>query len=173
MLKKTLCLIAFAAAVLPGTAAFNQTSDVIVEHNVAMKTRDGVTLYADLYRPFGDQAVPVLLTRTPYDKSGGSEVGRLGALRGFMMVIQDVRGRYTSEGKWYPFKHEIEDGYDTVEWAAALPHSSGKVGMFSGSYVGATQMLAAIGHPPHLAGICPVVTASNYHENWTYQGGAF
>jgi putative CocE/NonD family hydrolase len=173
MLKKTLCLIAFAAAVLPGTAAFNQTSDVIVEHNVAMKTRDGVTLYADLYRPFGDQAVPVLLTRTPYDKSGGSEVGRLGALRGFMMVIQDVRGRYTSEGEWYPFKHEIEDGYDTVEWAAALPHSSGKVGMFSGSYVGATQMLAAIGHPPHLAGICPVVTASNYHENWTYQGGAF
>jgi hypothetical protein len=173
MLKKTLCLIAFAAAVLPGTAAFNQTSDVIVERNVAMKTRDGVTLYADVYRPFGDQAVPVLLTRTPYDKSGGSEVGRLGALRGFMMVIQDVRGRYTSEGEWYPFKHEIEDGYDTVEWAAALPHSNGKVGMFSGSYVGATQMLAAIGHPPHLAGICPVVTASNYHENWTYQGGAF
>jgi putative CocE/NonD family hydrolase len=60
-----------------------------------------------------------------------------------------------------------------VEWAAALPHSNGKVGMFGGSYVGATQMLAAIGHPPHLAGICPVVTASNYHENWTYQGGAF
>jgi hypothetical protein len=65
------------------------------------------------------------------------------------------------------------DGYDTVEWAAALPHSNGKVGMFGGSYVGATQMLAAIAHPPHLAGICPVVTASNYHENWTYQGGAF
>jgi uncharacterized protein len=60
-----------------------------------------------------------------------------------------------------------------VEWAAALPHSNGKVGMFGGSYVGATQMLAAIGHPPHLAGICPIVTASNYHENWTYQGGAF
>ncbi len=60
-----------------------------------------------------------------------------------------------------------------MEWAAALPHSNGKVGMFSGSYVGATQMLAAIAHPPHLAGICPIVTASNYHENWTYQGGAF
>ncbi len=88
-------------------------------------------------------------------------------------MIQDVRGRYTSEGEWYPFKHEIDDGYDTVEWAAALPHSNGKVGMFGGSYVGATQMLAAISHPPHLAGICPVVTASNYHENWTYQGGAF
>ncbi len=83
------------------------------------------------------------------------------------------RGRYTSEGDWYPFKHETDDGYDTIEWAAALPNSNGKVGMFGGSYVGATQMLAAIGHPPHLAGICPVVTASNYHENWTYQGGAF
>ena len=77
-----------------------------------------------------------------------------------MVVVQDVRGRYTSEGEWYTFKHEIDDGYDTVEWAAALPHSNGKVGMFGGSYVGATQMLAAIGHPPHLAGICPVVTAS-------------
>ncbi len=173
MLKKTLLFLAFAAVVLPGTTAFNQTSDVIVERNVAMKTRDGVTLYADVYRPIGDQAVPVLLTRTPYDKSGGAGIGRLGALRGYMVVIQDVRGRYTSEGEWYPFKHEMEDGYDTVEWAAALPHSNGKVGMFSGSYVGATQMLAAITHPPHLAGICPVVTASNYHENWTYQGGAF
>ena len=90
-----------------------------------------------------------------------------------MVVAQDVRGRYTSDGEWYTFKHESEDGYDTVEWAASLPHSNGKVGMFGGSYVGATQMLAAIAHPPHLAGICPVVTASNYHENWTYQGGAF
>ena len=67
-----------------------------------------------------------------------------------MVIVQDVRGRYTSEGEWYPFKHESEDGYDTIEWAAALPYSDGKVGMFGGSYVGATQMLAAIAHPPHL-----------------------
>ena len=173
MFKRTLCLLAFAVAFLPSTSAFNQTpANVIVEHNVAMKTRDGVTLYADVYRPAGAESLPVLLTRTPYDKNGGAAFGSMGALRGFMVVVQDVRGRYTSEGDWYPFKHEIEDGYDTVEWAAALPHSNGKVGMFSGSYVGATQMLAAIAHPPHLAGICPIVTASNYHENWTYQGGA-
>jgi len=89
------------------------------------------------------------------------------------VIIEDVRGRYASEGEWYPFKNEMNDGYDTVEWAATLPYSTGKVGMFSGSYDGATQMLAAIGHPPHLAGILPFVTASNYHENWTYQGGAF
>ena len=138
-----------------------------------MKTRDGVTLKADIYRPAGDGPFPVLLTRTPYNKTSMAPIGMQGAARGFMMVLQDTRGRYASEGEWYPFKYEINDGYDTVEWAAALPHSNGKVGMFSGSYVGATQMLAAIAHPPHLAGICPIVTASNYHENWTYQGGAF
>jgi putative CocE/NonD family hydrolase len=82
-------------------------------------------------------------------------------------------GVSTSEGEWYPFKWESPNGFDTVEWAAALPYSNGKVGMWGGSYVGATQMLTAIAHPTHLAGILPVVTASNYHSNWTYQGGAF
>ncbi len=174
MLKKTVYLIAFVCAVLPGRVAFNQTvADVVVEHNVAMKTRDGVTLYADVYRPAAAESLPVLLKRTPYGKSGDDALGRMMAARGYIVVIQDVRGRYTSEGEWYTFKHEMNDGYDTVEWAAALPHSDGRVGGFSGSYVGATQMLEAIGHPPHLAGICPMVTASNYHENWTYQGGAF
>jgi putative CocE/NonD family hydrolase len=93
--------------------------------------------------------------------------------RGYVVILQDVRGRYTSEGEWYPFRHEQADGYDSVEWAAALPYSDGKVGMMGASYVGATQMLAAIARPPHLAGIAPNVTASNYHDNWTYQGGAF
>jgi hypothetical protein len=171
MLRKSLCLVAFAVTLMPCIAALGQ--EVVIERNVAMKTRDGVTLEANIYRPAGGGSFPVLLQRTPYDKTGGDEFGRRAALRGYMVVIQDVRGRYSSEGEWYPFKHETEDGFDTVEWAAALPHSNGKVGMFGGSYVGATQMLTAIGHPPHLAGICPVVTASNYHENWTYQGGAF
>src|ERR1700690_4375001 len=138
-----------------------------------MKTRDGVTLHADIYHLPGTEKYPVLLQRTPYNKENAAAFAHAAALRGYMVVVQDVRGRYTSEGEWYPFKHETDDGYDTVEWAAALPHSNGKVGMFGGSYVGATQMLAAIGHPPHLAGICPVVTASNYHENWAYQRGAF
>ena len=135
--------------------------------------RDGVTLRADIYRPNADGKYPVLLQRTPYNKDGDVGFGLKAAARGYVVIIQDVRGRYTSEGEWYTFKHEPNDGYDTVEWAAALPYSDGKVGMFGGSYVGATQMLAAIAHPPHLAGICPVVTASNYHSNWTYQGGAF
>ena len=180
MLKRTLCLLLFAGGLAPATALWSQPAataaspaDVVIERGVAMKTRDGVTLRADIYRPAGDGQFPVLLQRTPYDKSNAGEFGRRAAARGYMVVVQDVRGRYTSDGEWYTFRHEGEDGYDTIEWAAALPHSNGKVGMFGGSYVGATQMLAAVTHPPHLAGICPVVTASNYHENWTYQGGAF
>jgi putative CocE/NonD family hydrolase len=144
-----------------------------VEHGVTVKMRDGVVLRADIYRPKAEGKFPVLLQRTPYDKRGGVDLGLRAAALGYVVVFQDVRGRYTSEGEWYPFRHESEDGYDTVEWAAALPYSNGEVGMFGGSYVGATQMLAAIAHPPHLAGVFPVVTASNYHDGWTYQGGAF
>ncbi|MGO8787415.1 MAG: CocE/NonD family hydrolase [Terriglobia bacterium] len=147
--------------------------DVIVERDVPAKMRDGVVLRADIYRPKADGKFPVLLTRTPYDKRGEMDFGPMAAARGYVVITQDVRGRYTSEGDWYTFKNESQDGYDTVEWAAALPYSNGKVGMFGSSYVGATQMLAAIAAPPHLAGILPIVTASNYHENWTYQGGAF
>ena len=157
---------------LPLNAAA-QSADVIVEHDVTVKMRDGVTLKADIYRPKADGKYPVLLQRTPYDKTNARSFAMKAAARNYVVVVQDVRGRYTSEGEWYPFRHESEDGYDTVEWAAALPQSNGKVGMFGGSYVGATQMLAAIASPPHLAGIAPHVTASNYHENWTYQGGVF
>jgi putative CocE/NonD family hydrolase len=181
LLKTTLCLLAFASTLLPCTSASGQPAPVstappaqiVVEHGVSMKTRDGVTLRADIYRPAADGKFPTLLQRTPYNKDSTAVFASKAAARGYLVVVQDVRGRYTSDGEWYTFKHESEDGYDTVEWAAALPHSNGKVGMFGGSYVGATQMLAAISHPPHLAGICPVVTASNYHENWAYQGGAF
>jgi len=147
--------------------------EVTIERGVEAKMRDGIVLRADIYRPKVDGKYPILLQRTPYNKSGGVSFGVRAASRGFVVVIQDVRGRYSSEGEWYTFKNESNDGYDTVEWASGLSYSDGKVGMFGGSYVGATQMLAAIAHPPHLAGICPVVTASNYHDGWTYQGGAF
>ena len=151
------------------------SADMLIQHGVAMKTRDGVTLHADIYRPKSADKFPVILMRTPYDKSVDWAVSPAYKIvaRGYVFIIQDVRGRYTSEGEWYPFKHEQADGYDAVEWAASLPYSNGKVGMMGGSYVGATQMLAAIGASPHLAGIAPDVTASNYHDNWTYQGGAF
>ncbi|HEX4321514.1 MAG TPA: CocE/NonD family hydrolase [Acidobacteriaceae bacterium] len=177
MLKHISAVLLAVIAMCAASGLAQTGSDSTIERNVPMQTRDGVTLRADIYRPGKDGIAsegkfPVLLQRTPYNKDGGNDFGRLASSHGFLVVIQDVRGRYSSDGEWYTFKHEGEDGYDTVEWAAALPHSNGKVGMWGGSYVGATQMLAAVTHPPHLAGICPVVTASNYHENWTYQGGA-
>ena len=135
--------------------------------------RDGVGLRADIYRPKQEGRYPVSCSGRPITRRAECDFGMRAAAAGYVAIIQDVRGRYTSEGEWYPFKWESQDGFDTVEWAAALPYSNGKVGMWGGSYVGATQMLTAIAHPPHLAGICPVVTASNYHSNWTYQGGAF
>ena len=135
--------------------------------------RDGITLRADIYRPKADGKFPVILTRTPYDKTGSLGTCMRVAAAGYVCVAQDVRGRFASEGEWYPFKHESEDGYDTIEWLAHQPWSTGVIGMWGGSYVGATQMLAAIAKPPHLAGIFPTITASDYHENWTYQGGAF
>jgi putative CocE/NonD family hydrolase len=166
-------LFLVVANLLVGAARAAEPYAVTFEPDVEMKTRDGVTLYADIFRPKADGQFPVLLQRTPYGKSNDISIALRGAARGYVMIIQDVRGRFASEGDWYVFKHESEDGYDTVEWAAALPISNGRVGMFGGSYVGATQMLAAIAHPPHLAGLCPFVTGSNYHENWSYQGGAF
>jgi putative CocE/NonD family hydrolase len=165
--------IATVMLLLPSLGDAANPYAVIHERDVGVVMRDGVTLRADVFRPDAAGKFPVLLQRTPYDKNYVTEFGLKAAAQGYVVVIEDVRGRYASEGDWYPFKNEPNDGFDTIEWAAGLPYSTGKVGMFGGSYVGATQMLAAIAHPPHLAGICPFVTGSNYHENWTYQGGAF
>jgi len=165
--------ILLIASVIAGVCSAFPSMDVVVEHGVKVTMRDGVALRADVYRPKEEGRYPVLLQRTPYNKANGVDFGMRAAAAGYVAIVQDVRGRFTSEGEWYPFKWESQDGFDTVEWAAALPYANGKVGMWGGSYVGATQMLTAIAHPPHLAGILPVVTASNYHNNWTYQGGAF
>lgn len=171
--KIVLYATAFSLTTIATMVHAAEPFEVTIEGGVAAKMRDGVILRADIYRPKADGKFPVLLQRTPYDKRNSVVFGVRAAARGFVVIVQDVRGRYSSEGEWYPFKHESDDGYDTVEWAAALPYSNGKVGMLGGSYVGATQMLTAIAHPPHLAGICPIVTATNYHDGWTYQGGAF
>lgn len=169
-----LCLFAIVGTLMAGTSASaREQYDVKVETNVAMTTRDGINLRADIYRPEAPGKFPVILQRTPYDKRNDVSTGLRFASHGFVFIDQDVRGRNSSEGDWYPFKYESRDGYDAVEWAAGLPYSDGKVGLFGGSYVGATQMLAAISSPPHLAGIMPFVTATDYFEDWAYQGGAF
>jgi putative CocE/NonD family hydrolase len=148
--------------------------EIRVDRGVEARMRDGVVLRADVYRPKLEGKLPVILTRTPYNKAVYPvDFAMRAAAHGYVAIIQDCRGRYTSDGTWEPFKYESNDGYDTVEWAASLPYSNGKVGMYGASYVGVTQMLTAIAAPPHLAGIFPIDTGSNYHDNWIYQGGAF
>lgn len=167
-----LILVALALGCGFTFAAGGQYS-VEVERGVRAEMRDGVSLVADIYRPDAEGAYPVLLQRTPYNRNGGEMQGRELASHGYIVVVQDVRGRYDSGGEWYPFLNETRDGYDTVEWAALLPGSNGDVGMYGGSYVGATQMLASVGKPPHLVAIFPYVTAAEYYDGWTYQSGAF
>ena len=91
----------------------------------------------------------------------------------YIVVIQDIRGQGASDGTFYEYAHDRDDGYDTVEWAARLPGSNGKVGMYGSSYVGATQWLAATAAPPSLKAIVPSNTASDYYDGWTYEDGAF
>src|SRR5258707_11532556 len=145
---------------------------VVIQNGVRAKMRDGVQLVADIYRPRTDGKFPVLLTRTPYNRKGSAGDAFALASYGYVVILQDTRGRFDSEGEFYPFKYESLDGYDTVEWASALDYANGQVGMFGGSYVGATQMLAAMAKPPHLTAIFPYVTASEYYEGWAYQSGA-
>jgi putative CocE/NonD family hydrolase len=162
--------VAFVLALVFSAAAWAESYRVQIQEGVRVKMRDGVTLAADVYRPDAPGQFPVLLERTPYSRVGAAEPSRL-ASHGYVVVIEDTRGRFDSEGEFYPFRYEAQDGYDTIEWAAALPYSNGKVGMFGGSYVGATQMLASISAPPHLVSIFPYVTASEYYDGWTYQSG--
>src|ERR1051325_6441010 len=145
---------------------------ITIDQGVRVKMRDNVILAADVYRPVSDEKFPVLLERTPYNRTDEAAMANELASHGYIVVLQDTRGRYESGGDFYPFRDESADGYDTVEWAAALSGSNGKVGVFGGSYVGATQMLAAMAVPPHLVAIFPYVTASEYYDGWTYQSGA-
>jgi len=153
-------------------SAWGQPYRVAIHSGVAITMRDGVKLIADVYQPEAEGKFPVLLERTPYNRAGGAGSAAAMAAHGYVVIIQDTRGRFDSEGEFYPFRYESQDGYDTIEWAAKQPYANGKVGMFGGSYVGATQMLAAIASPPHLVAIQPYVTASEYYDGWTYQNGA-
>jgi putative CocE/NonD family hydrolase len=152
---------------------------VLVEKNVPIPLRDGVTTYADVYRPHDGPPAPVVLVRTPYDKEVG--VAAVGVLpqwlklaeRGYAVVVQDVRGRASSEGVFYPFANEGPDGFDSAAWAGAQPWCNGRVGILGASYFGATTLLAAREAPPGLHCIVPIITADDYHAGWAYQGGAF
>lgn len=144
-----------------------------VEKNVPAAMRDGVVLRADVYRPGGAGPHPVLLHRTPYSKNAPERTRRAEWLsaRGYVVVVQDTRGRYTSDGVAIPHD-EAADGYDSVEWAASLPRVTGQLGMYGGSYAATTQLTAASLRPPRLAALAPSSSYSSRYD-MVFRGGAF
>lgn len=147
--------------------------DVDTTSDIMVPMRDGVRLATDLYLPKGALKSPLVFIRTPYGKRMGETSGRYWARRGYACAIQDCRGRFASQGKWTPFFNEADDGYDAVEWLAARPWCTGKVGMIGGSYVGWVQWWAASRKPPHLTTIIPNVAPPDPHFNIPYERGAF
>ena len=150
---------------------------VCPKETASMLTRDGVRLDADIYRPDAEGKFPVLLMRQPYGRAIASTVVYAHpawyAKHGYIVVIQDVRGRGTSEGEFNLFVNETPDGFDSVNWAANLPGSSGKVGMYGFSYQGMTQLYAAAAKPSALIAICPAMVGCDLYADWAYEGGAF
>jgi putative CocE/NonD family hydrolase len=147
---------------------------VVIEKNVEARMRDGVILRADVYRPKAPGKYPVVLQRTTYSKEPGRSADGMitQAARGFVVIVQDSRGRYASDGVARPHD-EAADGHDTVEWAAQLPYSNGKVAMYGSSYLATTSLMAASQGPKHLVAIQPSAAYSSRYEDLVYQGGAF
>src|SRR5262245_59143634 len=142
------------------------TYEIVATKNVMVSTRDGVRLATDVYAP-GRRGVvsgrfPTIVERTPYNKDSGfeSEVQYF-VPRGYVIVRQDVRGRFRSEGKWRPLRDDGPDGADLLAWIAKQPWSNGKVGTVGTSYGGATQHAIAITNAPALAAMVPVDAMSN------------
>lgn len=147
------------------------------KQTLSMHTRDGVRLDADVYSPDAAGKFPVLLMRQPYGRAIASTVVYAHpawyAAHGYIVVIQDVRGRGSSAGEFRLFAHEREDGFDAIEWAADLPHSTGQVGMYGFSYQGMTQLYAAATQPPALKALCPSMVGYDLYHDWAYEGSAF
>lgn len=166
-------LLAVAAIATPAARQAVPDPVVVVETNLEARMRDGVVLRADVYRPVVAGRRPALLQRTPYSKNPeapDSQYHRL-ARAGFVVVVQDTRGRYMSDGVAVPHD-EGADGYDTIEWVAQRPYVDGRVGMFGGSYSATVQLLVAPMKPPHLAALFPSASYASRYD-MVFQGGAF
>lgn len=157
---------------MPGRA-----TGIYLDRDVLVPMRDGVRLATDVYRPEGSGQHPVVLERTPNGKQRTVTSLTLALLlpdlveRGYAVVVQDMRGRFNSVGDWEPFRCEINDGFDTVRWAATQPWSTGRVGMVGVSYSGAAQLLAAMAAPPGLTTIVPAAGGGDPYEHWVYGKG--
>ena len=148
---------------------------VRVERDLPVPMRDGVVLRADVLRPEQQGRFPALLVRTPYGKKvewGEDDFAVRAARAGYVVVVQDVRGRYASEGVFDPYRQEGRDGFDTIAWVAGLPSCDGQVGLTGLSYPAAVQWLAAAVGPPQLKAMAPAMTFSS-GRSFCYFGGAF
>jgi uncharacterized protein len=163
-------------------ARASSRSTILVAKNVMVPMRDGVRLATDIYRPAvdGDPApgkFPVILERTPYGKAGRygtTAEWTLGFVeRGYMVVAQDVRGRFDSEGSWRPLRDDVNDGYDTAKWIGEQPWSNGEIGTVGTSYPGGTQHALALSNPPYLSAMIPVDAMSNFGRYGVRHNGAF
>lgn len=183
LLFVALTLTASAGQTAPESSApesVTANSTGVTCQTVQVRMRDGVLLATDVYLPSKPGRYPVILQRTPYglqlghgcfaNLSGGMAFW---AENGYVGINQDVRGTFRSQGNFTPIFQEQNDGYDAIEWAAAQPWSDGKVAMSGSSYFGVTQWQAALTAPPPLTAFTPGQTASDYHDNWTYQNGVF
>jgi hypothetical protein len=154
-------------------------SSTVVDYDVPVWLADGTQLATDVYRPAEPGRYPTILIRTPYGKSATPNTLALDGFdtmstvrAGYVVAIQDVRGTSGSAGRMRHFHDEAADGAEAIAWAASQPWSDGSVGMTGCSYDAATQLLAATRTPPPLKAIVPAITGSDYHDGWTYQGGA-
>lgn len=151
------------------------TPQVRKSFDIPLLLSDGVTLFADIYKPAQEGEYPVLLMRQPYGRKIASTVvyapPEYFAKRGFIVVIQDVRGRGDSEGVFEPFVHEEKDGLETLEWVASLEESNGRVGMYGFSYQAYTQLAVLKKKPSCLRAIAPHMSAANLYQGWFYQNG--
>jgi uncharacterized protein len=138
---------------------------------VTVPMRDGVLLATDIYGVEPGQRKPVLLSRTPYDKAGSAKIAAGYVRHGYVVVIQDCRGRYASGGSYTPYNDDRQDGFDTIEWINRQPWSNGRAGMFGGSHLGLVQWLAMAEKAPGLAAIAPAFTASSLYRV-AYRNGA-
>ncbi len=164
-----------ALVIFLALSSFADLPDFVVDKDVAVPMRDGAALRADIMRPRRGSRFPTLVYRTPYNKEEAlknSTTFRHAVERGYAVVVQDVRGRYASGGEFAAYENEGRDGYDTIEWAARQPWSSGDVGTFGLSYPGAVQWLAAIETPPHLKAMVPAMTFSTTRQ-FFYSSGVF
>ncbi|MGV7929199.1 MAG: CocE/NonD family hydrolase [Spirochaetota bacterium] len=147
---------------------------VTVQKDVMVPMRDGVRLSADIYRPSKEGKYPVILLRTMYGKRNPghkySFTGSLFASQGYVFIVQDVRGKFDSEGEFYPYIYEAKDGHDTIEWAGTREWSTGKVGTYGFSYWGSTQWISAPLRSTYLKAMVPIVTSQDVYPRWIYNG---